>query len=140
MNPALAAVLPSLIKVGSKVIDKAIPDPEQSAKAKAEFAQQAAQLDQEANADFQEFIVAYEGRGDAVHPFIQGLRGSVRPVITYALAAAFIWGFSQPEAIGDGALDLLFKLNLLSLGFWYGERALKNLGLNISKLPGAKDA
>jgi hypothetical protein len=29
---------------------------------------------------------------------------------------------------------MLYQLNIISLGFWYGERALKNLGLDISKL------
>jgi len=28
---------------------------------------------------------------------------------------------------------MLWQLNLLSMGFWYGERAAKNLGVNFSK-------
>ena len=48
---------------------------------------------QNAEGSFRDFVVAYEGRGEDVHPIIQILRGSVRPVLTYALAGAFIYGF-----------------------------------------------
>jgi hypothetical protein len=31
-------------------------------------------------------------------------------------------------------IDLLYRLNLISMGFWYGERAMKNLGLDLGNL------
>lgn len=128
----LAALAP-LLSVGEKVIDKIWPDPETAAKAKIELANQMANIDIEKDKTFRAFVVAYEGRGDEVHPFIQILRGSVRPVLTYALAAAFLWGFINPGEYDDGTNKLLWQLNLISLSFWYGERALKNLGLDLSK-------
>ena len=40
----------------------------------------------------------------------------------------------NPDKINDGTFKMLYQLNVISLGFWYGERALKNLGLNIGGL------
>ncbi len=113
-------------------IDKAlsfIPDPEQKAKARAAMEQQI-QSSEQAHRDF---VIAYEGAAKDVHPALQFYRGSVRPTITYFLVAVFAYGFINPEAIDKGTMSMLFNLNLLSLGFWYGERALKGLGLDLSK-------
>lgn len=127
----LAALAP-LLGIGEKVIDKLWPDPATAAKAKLEFAREMADVDIEKDKNFRDFVVAYEGRGDQVHPIIQILRGSVRPVLTYVLAAFFLYGFVRPGEVEKETMSLLWQLNLISLGFWYGERALKNLGLNIS--------
>jgi len=139
MGPALLAFLPSLLKIGEKVIDRAIPDPEQAEKAKAEFIKHARELDASEISNFRDFVVAYEGTGDKVHPIIQILRGSVRPILTYFLAGTFVYGFANPNAISSETMTMLFQLNLLSLGFWFGERALRNLGLDISTLGKSKE-
>jgi len=130
MNPLL---ITPLLDLAGKAFDKLFPDPEQAAKAKAEFAQQAAQMEQKDIDSFRNFIVAYEGSGDNAHPSIQILRGSVRPLLTYFLAGTYVYGFVNPSAIDKDAMEMLFQLNLLSLGFWFGERALRNLGLNLGK-------
>lgn len=113
------------------VVDKVlsfIPDPKQRAEAKA-AAMQAAMDGDEA---FRNFVVEYEGAAKDVHWLLQLHRGGVRPNITYAAIIGFfvaIWT-NQPVEI----IDMLFKLNLLCLAFWFGERALGNLGLNLGKL------
>ena len=128
------ALLAPLLGVGEKVIDKIWPDPETAAKAKIAMANELASIDLKKDQSFRDFVVAYEGAGDRVHPFIQILRGSVRPVITYVLAGFFLYGFVQgPKAIDDSTMTMLWQLNLISMGFWYGERALKNLGVNLGK-------
>lgn len=129
MNPLLLA---PLFKLGEKVFDRVLPDAEAKAKAKADFAMQLTAMDQADEDSFRDFVVAYEGAGDKVHPAIQILRGSVRPILTYCLAGIFAWGFIHPNDIDQGTMQMLFQLNLLSLGFWFGERALKNLGLNLA--------
>lgn len=115
------------------VVDKVlsfIPDPEQKAKAKAEFEQQIMNQGKQ----FQDFVVAYEGRGDQVHPALQFFRGSVRPTLTYFLVGVFAYGFIYPKAIDQGTMSMMFNLNLMSMGFWYGERALRGLGLDLTKV------
>jgi len=132
MNPLL---ITPLLDLAGKAFDKLFPDPEQAAKAKAEFAQQAAKMEQADVDSFREFMVAYEGKGDQVHPAIQLLRGSVRPVLTYFFAGAYVFGFVSPESVDSDAMTMLFQLNLLSLGFWFGEKSLRNLGLDLGKRP-----
>lgn len=128
----LAALAP-LLGIGEKVIDKIWPDPETKARAKIELAREMADIDLDADKNFRDFVTAYEGRGDAVHPAIQILRGSVRPVLTYCLAGFFLYGFVNPGTVDAETMTLLWQLNLISMGFWYGERALKNLGMDLGK-------
>ena len=130
MNPALLGPLADL---AGKVFDRLIPDKEAAAKAKADFALQAAQMEQVEVQAFQDFVVAYEGKGESVSPALQFLRGSVRPVLTYTLACLYGWGFLHPGTFTPEHMTGLFQLNLISLGFWYGERALANLGLDLGK-------
>lgn len=126
----IQALLPMLQPAISKALDM-IPDPAAKEKARQQMESEI----QKAEGSFRDFVVAYEGRGDQVHWSIQILRGSVRPVITYVLAGAFIYGFLSRNVDSD-AMEMLWQLNLLSLGFWYGERALKNLGLDMGKKKG----
>jgi hypothetical protein len=130
VNPALLGPLADL---AGKVFDRILPDKEAAAKAKADFALQAIQLEQSEIQSFQDFVVKYEGSGDAVSPALQFLRGSVRPILTYVFAGLYGWGFLHPGVFTPEHMQGLFQLNLISLGFWYGERTLKNLGLNLSK-------
>lgn len=126
----IQALLPMLQPAISKALDM-IPDPAAKEKARQQMETEI----QKAEGSFRDFVVAYEGRGDQVHWSIQILRGSVRPILTYVLAGAFIYGFLSRNVDSD-AMEMLWQLNLLSLGFWYGERALKNLGLNMDKKKG----
>ena len=130
MNPLL---ITPLFDLASKAFDQLFPDPEQAAKAKSEFAQQAAKMEQADVDSFRDFMLAYEGNGDKVHPAIQILRGSVRPVLTYFLAGTYVYGFANPGSVDSSAMEMLFQLNLLSLAFWFGERSLRNLGLDLGK-------
>ncbi len=133
---ALSALAPGLIDLGKSFIDRMFPDPEQKAKAELEWITTVTTLNLAEDKNFRDFVVAYEGRGDQVHPLIQILRGSVRPVLTYVLAGFFLYGFVNPTDFGDDdkVMTMLWQLNLISLGFWYGERALKNLGLNLGNV------
>ena len=133
MNPLL---LGSLLKVGENVFNRIFPDAEQAANATREFEKELKNIDLEKDRAFRDFVVAYEGAGDKVHPWIQILRGSVRPIISYMLVGFFIYGFINPSLVEAATLDLLWKLNLISLGFWFGERALKNLGMDLGKKNG----
>jgi hypothetical protein len=128
MNPLL--VEPALKLVGN-IFDRIFPDKEQAQKAKQAFMAESAKLEQTETKEFHDFIVAYEGNGSTVSPLLQFLRGSVRPVLTYGLVILYGYGFIKPTEFTPENMQSLFQLNLISLGFWYGERALNNLGLNL---------
>ena len=127
MNPLL---LTPLLNIGEKIFDKFFPDPEEAARAKIALATELASIDLEKDSAFRKFVVEYEDKGSEVHPVIQILRGSVRPVVTYTLAGFFLYGFINPALVETVTMDLLWKLNLVSLGFWYGSRSLEQLGFN----------
>ena len=124
----IQALLPLLQPAIEKTLDL-IPDPKAKEKARAQMVEEVAK----AESTFRDFVVQYEGAAKDVHISIQILRGTVRPVLTYFLAGAFIYGFLTRN-VSDDAMEMLWQLNLLSLGFWYGERAMKNLGLDFGKM------
>lgn len=130
MNPLLIGPIGKIL---DKTLDRVLPDRDAREKAKAEMIKLSSEIDLKEIKDFQDFMIGYEGKGDQVHWSIQILRGSVRPIMTYFLAAAYVWGFLHPAEFNLEQMQGLFQLNLISLGFWYGERALKNLGLNLGK-------
>ncbi|MGI9436053.1 MAG: hypothetical protein ACR2Q4_14700 [Geminicoccaceae bacterium] len=121
---AIGALIPIIGPAIEKVLSF-IPDPEQKARAKAEFNEHLLKEDD----SFRNFVIAYEGRGDQVHPLLQFYRGSVRPTATYGFALGLFWAIwtNQPVPV----IDMLFKLNLLTLAFWFGSRSLEKMGLSL---------
>ncbi|MEM1268431.1 MAG: hypothetical protein AAGI08_00150 [Bacteroidota bacterium] len=131
-------------RIIEQVIDKVAGDKmdeAERAQLKFEAAKAAAEALQAEEESFRAFVLDYEGSASDMPRAIQVLRGSVRPVLTYALAVAFIvvqlasffdaqaeW---TPEQMGrlDRLAEMLYKVNLVSLGFWYGERLLTRTGL-----------
>lgn len=136
MGPVAGIVVGGVVDLVKGWIQRKFPDPEEQKKAQMEFEQFLAAKDQQEVAQFYDFVTKYEGEGDKVAPELQIYRGSVRPTITYALVIGYVWGILQnwPQEY----MTNLYNLNLISLGFWYGERALKNLGLNIGNPFGKK--
>jgi hypothetical protein len=133
MNPLF---IPAITKLVDKTLEKVLPDKDAREKARLEFEKAASDIDQKQIDSFRQFVVDYEGTGDKIAehtPIIMYLRGSVRPVLTYVLAGAYLYCFMQPTTFTPDVMEGLYRLNLISLGFWYGERALKNLGLNLRK-------
>lgn len=130
MNLLLA---PEMLTLIGGIIDKVFPDKQAAAKAKQEFMAKAADMEQQQVKEFHDFVIKYEGSGDNAPALLQVLRGSVRPVLTYTLAGLYGWGFLHPAEFTAEQMQGLFQLNIISLGFWYGEKALSRLGLNLNK-------
>lgn len=85
---------------------------------------------------FYDFMLEYEGKAEDHGPFIKWLRGSVRPIITYLnfgmlVFVMFTWVFGwHAEGVNlELAIKVCLALNGLTLAFWFGERALQNIGL-----------
>ncbi len=111
--------------IAGQVLDKFLPDKlsdeqrEQMRLRAEKMARDAVLQDEEL---FRKFVLEYEGRARDMPRLIQILRASVRPVLTYLLAGTTVWLVWQGKEIPQ----MLFQLNLISLGFWYGERAARN--------------
>jgi len=89
---------------------------------------QAYQLSRADGTEFRSFVLDYEGRGKDVSPGLQLLRGSVRPVTTYLVILADLFLVLRGAPIPN----TLHVLTVMVAGFWFGERALKNLGFQFS--------
>jgi hypothetical protein len=71
---------------------------------------------------FRDFVLEYEGRAADMPKFIQILRASVRPVLTYFFAVTTLWLVWKSSEIPT----MLYQMDLVMLGFWFGERAIRN--------------
>ncbi len=88
----------------------------------------------EATQLFNQRIKDYEGTANDLKsiPFVGAiiifLRGAFRPMFAYAMAFVDIKVFSNAWVIPEGNIESVFWIvNLLVLGFFFGERALKNI-------------
>ena len=135
----LLAPVTDIIK---KVLDKVAGD-KMSEGDKALLALEAQKLAiaelQGAEQSFRDFVLDYEGAAKDMPRSIQILRGSVRPIITYFLAGAWVWGFHRifmgtftPEQLPTlrEILSLLTYLNMVSLVFWFGDRFIQSSGIS----------
>lgn len=104
---------------------------------------------------FYDFVLDYEGRAEDHGRFIQWLRGSVRPVLTYVFSGCFLyivylWATGGSVPLDPDTLKLMaenpgFALQvaqnqkiafqfiglctLLCLFFWFGGRAVRDSGI-----------
>ena len=78
---------------------------------------------------FNQFVLDYEGAAKDHGPFIKWLRGVIRPILTIIIFAAYIWGWSHPDAWTVEQMAMLNPAFLIVLAFWFGERAVKNTGI-----------
>lgn len=126
----------------NKVLDKVAADKiseAEKARLTMEVQRLAVEELQRQEEGFRKFVLEYEGSAKDMPRSIQILRGSVRPILTYVLAGFWVWGYAYlfvTSGLEKERLDLmkeimglLFKLNILSLGFWYGERLITRTGL-----------
>lgn len=78
--------------------------------------------------EFKRFMLEYEGKASDMPRWIQILRGSVRPIITYWSLGIITWLVISGEGsnIGANLKDIpseLWYIFLAVFGFWFGGRA-----------------
>ena len=122
--------LDSVLSIGSKLIDKLIPDPEQKAKAQLELAK----LAQEGKlADLQADMTEMQEltkRHQADMSSDSWLAKNIRPVMLIALFAAYIvfatasiWDFETKTAY----VELLGQWGMLAFSFYFGSRGMEKI-------------
>ncbi len=132
------AAIPIIGGLLDKILDKVAKDKVDDATMEQLRQEAQRMLSDEGQEDLQafyNFIIDYEGKASEHGKFIQWLRGSVRPILTYVFSGFFIyivftWMTGEklpPESLT--AVKLVFGINLLTLGFWFGERAIQRSGI-----------
>jgi hypothetical protein len=132
------AAIPIIGGLLDKILDKVAKDKVDDAtmeRLKQEAQRMLSDEGQEDLQAFYNFIIDYEGKASEHGKFIQWLRGSVRPVLTYVFSGFFIYivfTWMTGEKLPEGSLTavkLVFGINILTLGFWFGERAIERSGI-----------
>jgi hypothetical protein len=122
-------IVESVIDAGKTVLDKFVMDKGEKERMEQEFELGVRKLVMEEDSDFRKFLLDYEGRLIDVPVSIRFLRSSVRPVLTYVITGAYIYGFLMPEVFTEGQMLVLKPAVLMVLGFWFGEKLLSRSGL-----------
>jgi len=119
----------NLIETG---VDKFLPDKMDEAdreKLKAEMAKFAVEESRKEGSAFRDFIVQYEGSAKDAGKFITGIRSITRPLLTWGISAAYIYGWVHPDTWTVEQMAVLKPAFLIVLIFWFGDRALQKSGL-----------
>jgi hypothetical protein len=132
------AAIPIIGGLLDKILDKVAKDKVDDAtmeRLKQEAQRMLSDEGQEDLQAFYNFIIDYEGKASEHGKFIQWLRGSVRPILTYVFSGFFIYvvfTWMTGEELPEGSLTavkLVFGINLITLTFWFGERAIQRSGI-----------
>ena len=130
LGAALASWTVSLVQTG---LDKFFPDKmdegeKQAMKDKMEVFLSTQALKEDS--DFRKFVLTYEGAANEVPKFVFIFRSLIRPAFTILLAYLdFIFFTGTAAAWDPEAIALLKAVNIIVLGFWFGERALQRSGI-----------
>ena len=134
----------AIAEVAERVIDKFWPDKmddETRERLKIEAGKQAYELASADDSATRKFILDYEGKAKDVSPWLQNLRGSVRPMLTYIMAALFLAVLvayamqnlyfgglttSQNTAVAS-VIEALKVANMITLPFWFGEKVISRV-------------
>lgn len=95
-----------------------------------------AQIEQQANATFRNFVVQYEGAAKdykdipLVGPIVLLFRGLIRPAVTILVAYLdYLYMVSPGSKFSASQGELLYAMTVVVFIFWFGERMVKNTGL-----------
>jgi hypothetical protein len=101
--------------------------------------EQEAQIGEIATSSFRNFVVQYEGSASDYKdikffgPLMMMIRGIIRPAVTIAVVYFDSQYFTLIDTTSvqwpEGTAQILLWMNVLVLGFWFGERAVKNSGI-----------
>ena len=130
------------IDLGKSIINKLFRDKVDEGELKRlEMAAELAVMEdaRDANSNFRAFVVEYEGAAKDYKdipffgPLMMIIRGVVRPLVTFAVVyfdSRFLTTMKEgTETWPEGTGQLLLWMNVIVLGFWFGERAVKNTGI-----------
>lgn len=104
------------------------------------------QADKDAEAEFNDRTKELEGTASDLKalPYVGSvvlfLRGAFRPLFAYFTAYLDWLYFYQSMAWSDKQQALVYAVNMLVLGFFFGERALKNVLPTVAKVFEAKSS
>jgi len=122
-------IIDAVVKAGAKVLDKIVMDKEQKMRLQNDFELEIRKMATTEETELRKFFLEYEGKLADIPRPIQYLRASVRPVLTYIICGAYVWGFVHPTIWKPAEMAVLNPAVLIVLAFWFGEKILTRTGL-----------
>jgi len=126
--------LAEVLGIGTKLIDKLIPDPEAKAKAQLELAQLAQNGElAKMNADLEAYKTEQDNltmRSEADMGSDSWMAKNIRPItLAYILTAYLVLAILDGTAIdvGDAFVELLGQWGMLVMSFYFGGRTLEKI-------------
>jgi hypothetical protein len=126
--------LAEILGIGTKLIDKLIPDPEAKAKAQLELAQLAQNGElAKMNADLEAYKTEQDNltkRAEADMGSDSWMAKNIRPItLAYILTAYLVLAILDGTAIdvGDAFVELLGQWGMLVMSFYFGGRTLEKI-------------
>ena len=126
--------LAEILGIGTKLIDKLIPDPEAKAKAQLELAQLAQNGElAKMNADLEAYKTEQDNltkRAEADMGSDSWMAKNIRPItLAYILTAYLLLAILDGTAIdiGDAFVELLGQWGMLVMSFYFGGRTLEKI-------------
>lgn len=119
-----------------EVLDKIVGDKASDAE-KMQFKLQLNEMLHSQEEQFTKFVIEHSGAAKDMPRVVQIVRGLIRPLITlwaFGLlnwACWYIFNTTDLELVDRAlfVLKILFGVNILTLGFWFGTKALERSGL-----------
>ncbi len=129
------AIVTGVAGLLKQVLPRVLTDKDKAAEIEERLELELHRAAQDERSEFYSFILDFEGRAAEMPRSVQIIRALIRPLITVLVVFGYLWGFLHPQdGFTPDQMAMLHTWGLLILGFWFGERALKNLGANFKFL------
>jgi len=129
MAGTVLGLIDTVIATGVSIFNRILPDKTQATAAANEFEAAMRKAAMQEDGAWRQFVIEYTGKLADIPKPIQYLRSLVRPLLTFLITGAYVWGWSKPGAFSSDQMDSLSPAMLLVLAFWFGEKALSRTGL-----------
>ncbi|MCB1026110.1 MAG: hypothetical protein KDB79_17060 [Acidobacteria bacterium] len=125
------------------IVDKIFPDKlneAEKAEAKAKAERIVAETLLMKDGAFRNFVLDYEGKAADLSPTVQIIRSMVRPILTMMFSIVFSWMLLHPIDYKPEQIQVVFWIELIVLGFWFGDKATGNIIPAFAKFVEAKNS
>ena len=129
VGASVMKLLDTIIDTGTSIFERVIPDKTVATAAARDFEIEIRKMATADDSAWRQFVLDYTGKLTDIPKPIQYLRSLVRPMLTFLITGAYVWGWSKPGTFSPDQMDTLSPAMLLVLAFWFGEKALSRTGL-----------
>lgn len=124
--------LTAIIEGGKTVLNKILPDKmseSEKATISTNYELQMTKLAMTGDRNFRNFVLGYEGTAKDIPKGLVWIRSAIRPAFTIMVGYIDYLYFASINTFTLEQSSLLKAINIIVLGFWFGEKALQRSGI-----------